>query len=299
MMNRRKLLASSAALSLTPPLLAAPQSNTELKTLELIKLGKTGIKTTRLAQGTGTNGSRRNSIQVRDGFESFVRLMRHGYVRGIRLFDLADQYGSHVYFREFLRHVPREDLTILTKLQARFDAKNFSSLSPREQRDNAKSAIERFRTELKVDVIDILLMHNMTSATWDTDLAGYLEVLNEYKSKGVIKALGMSCHTLPALKRASDLEWVEVALTRINPYGKIMDGALEDVMPIQRKFKERGASVIGMKIFGAGKLVDKRDECMKFAQELGYLDSMTIGARTPAEIDDNIRLMQKYPVKEL
>ena len=109
----------------------------------------------------------------------------------------------------------------------------------------------------------------------------------------------MSCHTLPALKRASELEWVEVALTRINPYGKIMDGALEDVMPIQRKFKERGASVIGMKIFGAGKLVDKRDECMKFAQELGYLDSMTIGARTPAEIDDNIRLMQKYPVKAI
>ena len=185
MMNRRKLLASSAALSLAQPLLSASQNQTKLKDLALIKLGKTGIETTRLAQGTGTNGTRRNSIQVRDGFESFVKLMRHAHDRGIRLFDLADQYGSHVYFREFLRHVPREDLTILTKLQARFDANNFSALSPREQRDNAKSAIERFRTELKVDVIDILLMHNMTSATWDTDLAGYLEVLVSIKPRAL------------------------------------------------------------------------------------------------------------------
>ena len=297
MINRRQMLTSSAALSLTSPLLSASENKPELKPLELIKLGNTGIETTRLAQGTGTNGSRRNSVQVRDGFESFVRLMRHAYDRGVRLFDLADQYGSHVFFREFLRHVPREKVTILTKLQPRFDAKIFSGLSPQEQRDNAKSAIERFRTEMRVDVIDILLMHNMTSATWDSDLAAYLEVLNEYKAKGKIRALGMSCHTLPALKRAAELDWVEVALTRINPYGKIMDGTPEEVMPVQRKFKERGASVIGMKIFGAGHLVKKRDECMKFAQELDYLDAMTIGARTPAEIDDNIHLMQKYPFK--
>jgi aryl-alcohol dehydrogenase-like predicted oxidoreductase len=274
---------------------AAKKKAANTTSLPLIKLGNTGIQTTRLAQGTGTNGTKRQSKQTKDGFQNFVKLMIHAYERGIRFYDLADQYGSHFYFREALRTIPREEVTILSKLQFGFDSKNPANLTPAEQRRSATNAIDRFRLELQVDVIDILLLHNVKSPTWDTELAGYMEVLSEYKQRGVIRATGMSCHTLVALKRAAELKWVEVALTRINAYGKSMDGPLDEVMPVQQKFKDRGASVIGMKIFGAGRLVDKRDECMQFAQQLKYLDAMTIGSLTPDQIDDNIRLMAKYP----
>ncbi len=267
----------------------------ELPAVPKVTFAKTGITTTRLAQGTGFKGWNRQSAQTREGFENFVNLLRHGYDRGIRLFDLADLYGTHYYFREALRFIPRDKLTILTKLWWRYNDENPKALSFDEQRRAARTAVERFRMELSVDVIDILLMHNVTSPEWDEDMAGYLEVLQEYRDRGVIRALGMSCHTLSALERAAETEWVEVALTRINPYGREMDGTPEEVMPVQRRFKERGANVIGMKIFGAGALTDKRDECMEFAQKLGYLDAMTIGARTPEEIDDNIRLMARYP----
>jgi 1-deoxyxylulose-5-phosphate synthase len=296
MINRRQLMTRTSGLALGSPFLnpiqAAP---TDIQKLDLVELGKSGIKTSRLAQGTGTRGGGRHSNQTRPGFQHFVKLMQHAYERGVRLFDLADQYGSHIYFREALRHIPREDITILSKVQYRLDGKKPQDMSPPEQRQFAKNALERFRTELKVDVIDIMLMHNMTTAKWDEELAGYIEVLQEYKQAGKIKAIGMSCHTLPALKRATELDWMNIALTRINPYGKIMDGSPEEVMPIQRKFKKNGVGVIGMKIYGAGKLLDKKDECMRFAQELDYLDAMTIGATTPEEIDENIRLMQKYP----
>ena len=296
MITRRQLINTTSGLALSSPLLhsvqAAPK---DLKKLELIELGKSGIKTSRLAQGTGTRGGGRHSNQTRPGFQHFVGLMQHAYDRGVRLFDLADQYGSHIYFREALRHIPREDITILSKVQYRLDAKKPEDMSPSDQRRFAKNALERFRTELKVDVIDIMLMHNMTTEKWDEDLAGYVEVLQEYHQAGKIKAIGMSCHTLPALKRATELDWMNVALTRINPYGKIMDGPPEEVMPIQRKFKQKGVGVIGMKIYGAGKLLDKKDECMRFAQGLDYLDSMTIGSTSTKEIDENIRLMQKHP----
>ena len=297
-LNRKEALKALAGAAMAGPILAGAEEKKAVSAtlLPLINLGNTGIQTTRLAQGTGTSGTKRQSKQTKDGFQNFVNLMIHAYERGIRFYDLADQYGSHFYFREALRTIPREEVTILSKLQFGFDSKNPASLTPAEQRRFAENAIDRFRLELQVDVIDILLLHNVQSPNWDTELAGYMEVLSEYKQRGVIRATGMSCHTLVALKRAAELKWVEVALTRINAFGKIMDGPLDEVMPVQQKFKDRGASVMGMKIFGAGRLADKRDECMQFAQQLEYLDAMTIGSLTPDQIDDNIRLMAKYPL---
>lgn len=297
-MKRRDFISRIAATAAAAPLLGATgyaKPKDQLPGVREVTFGETGIQTTRLAQGTGFHGYNRQSDHTRQGFEKFVNLVRHSYDRGVRLFDLADLYGTHYYFREAMRFIPREEITILTKLWWRYDDNNPKGLSAAEQRRVARTAVERFREELDVDVIDILLMHNVTSAEWDEDLAGYLEVLQEYRDKGVIRGIGMSCHTFVALERAAETDWVEIALTRINPYGKQMDGPPEKVIPVQRRFKDRGASVIGMKIFGAGGLVDKREECMKFAQELGYLDAMTIGARSPEEVDDTIQLMAKYP----
>ena len=302
-MKRRDFITRIAgAAAVTPLIHSSAQADTLTQAPDpgrppMVTLGNTGIRTSRLAQGTGYRGTRRQSDQVRAGFQSFVDLMRHGYDRGIRFFDLADQYGSHYYFREALKVIPREEITILTKLNYRFDGASTTRLTFAQQKHSAKKAIDRFRLELDVDVVDILLMHCVVTANWDTELAGFIEGLQEEKEKGHLKALGMSCHTFEALERAAEVDWVQVALTRINPYGTAMDAAPEKVIPVQRKFKERGASVIGMKIYGAGKHVDELDKCMEFAQNLGYLDAMTIGSRTTEEVDTNIRLMNKYPAR--
>jgi hypothetical protein len=66
---------------------------------------------------------------------------------------------------------------------------------------------------------------------------------------------------------------------------------------VLRTAKQNGKAIIGMKIFGEGRLADQRDACMKYAQELGLIDAMTIGFHTPAQIDDVLRLMHKYPAK--
>src|SRR6266851_1273665 len=76
-----------------------------------VKLGKTRIETTRLAMGTGVTGGNRQSDQTRMGFEKLVALFHHAYDRGVRFFDLADLYGTHVYFREALRKIPRKEVT--------------------------------------------------------------------------------------------------------------------------------------------------------------------------------------------
>jgi predicted aldo/keto reductase-like oxidoreductase len=145
-----------------------------------------------------------------------------------------------------------------------------------------------------------VLLHCLTKPGWDDHMGPYMEVLTEEKAKGRIKALGCSCHDFKAMQTAAVTPWVDVILARINMKGGsevMMDGSVEEVVGVLRTAKDNGKAIIGMKIFGEGRLADQREACMKFAQELGLLDAMTIGFHTPEQIDDVLRLMHKYPAK--
>jgi aryl-alcohol dehydrogenase-like predicted oxidoreductase len=264
----------------------------------IVQLGKTKIKMSRLGQGTGVHGGDRQSDQTRMGFAKLVDLMHHAYDRGIRFFDLADLYGTHVYFREALREMKRDDLTILTKMWWRYDGPEDQVNLP-ERRQMAKTALERFRHELTT-YPDIVLLHCLMKQGWDQQMGPYMDVLNDAKAKGKIKAVGCSCHDLKAMQTAAACPWVDVMLARINMKGGkevMMDGSREEVEAVLRTARANGKAVIGMKIFGEGRLAEQRDACMQYAQGNGLLDAMTIGFHTPDQIDDVLRMMNKYPAK--
>src|SRR5689334_9700560 len=183
----------------------------------MIELGKTKIKMTRLGQGTGVHGGDRQSDQTRMGFAKLVDLMHHAHDRGIRFFDLADLYGTHVYFREALREMKRDDLTILTKMWWRYDGPEDQVNLP-ERRQMAKTALERFHHELTT-YPDIVLLHCLMKEGWDQQMGPYMDVLNDAKAKGKIKAVGCSCHDLKAMQTAAKSPWVDVMLARINMKG--------------------------------------------------------------------------------
>ncbi len=260
-----------------------------------VPLGRTGLTTSRLAMGTGMHGGNRQSDQTRMGFEKLVNLFKHAYERGVTFFDLADQYGSHVYFREALRTIPRDRVTISTKIQWRFDGP--AEPTPNAVRKRmAATTLERFRHELATDYIDIVLLHFLQSANWDKDLAPYMEALTDAKQKKQVKAVGVSCHTLGSLGRAADVPWVDVVFARINPRGEVMDDRkVEEVVAVLRRLKRAGKTIVGMKIFGEGRLVKEKVECIRYAQSLGLLDAMTIGFMAPEQIDEVLTLMAKFP----
>ena len=82
---------------------------------DTVTLGSTGIKTSRLAMGTGTVGSGHHSHQTALGVKGLSDLLLNGYDHGLRFFDAADSYGSHPHVAEALKHVPRDKVTVLTK----------------------------------------------------------------------------------------------------------------------------------------------------------------------------------------
>jgi 1-deoxyxylulose-5-phosphate synthase len=248
-----------------------------------VMLGKTGIQMSRLAMGGGTNGVKKTSIQGRLGVYGFADLLEHGYDRGINCFDTADQYGTHEHVREATRRVGRKNVVLLTKTRA---------LTAADMRKD----LDRFRRELGTDYIDILLLHCMTSPTWTKEMEGPMEVLSRAKEQGIIRAHGVSCHSLGALQLAARTPWVDVDLARINPAQASMDADPATIIALLRQMKQAGKGVIGMKIFGAGTLSNQPDRALAYAGKLDAMDAFTIGFVSSGQFDEVARKLPPLSV---
>lgn len=256
--------------------LALPPLAQKFAASDTVALGRTGIRTSRLAMGTGTVGYAHHSHQSDLGVQGLSKLLLNGYDNGLRFFDAADSYGSHPGVAEALKHVPRDKVTVLTKTWSR-DPKY------------ARADIDRFRKELGTDYIDVLLMHCLTEGDWTERYRGVMDVFEEAKQKGIIRAHGCSCHTIEALRAAAKSPWVEIDLARVNPIGSHMDADPQTVVSVLREMKASGKAVVGMKILGQGDMSNRQDEALKFALGLGVLDAFTIGAESVAQQNDLIR----------
>ena len=252
--------------------------------VDLVQLGRTGIRTSRLGFGTGSRGGR---VQRDLGQEGFTRLVRYAYDRGIRYFDLADTYRTHTLFKAALRALPREELFIQTKIRPR-DAKQVDQ------------TLDRFQKELGTDYFDSVLIHCVKTDDWPEVLKPMREALSKAKEREVIRAHGVSCHGLSGLSATPQCDWVDIALVRINPQGKHVDGPtgewdepgqVDKALAQIRKLHAADKGVIAMKVMGNGEFDNAadREKSVRFVTGLDCVDALVIGFAASEEIDQVIR----------
>ncbi len=277
-MNRRQFFtacAGAAGVAVLPKHLFA--SDSPRLHSDLIKLGPKQIELSRLAFGTGTNGWGGSSNQTRKlGLRGLADSLHAGVDQGINFWDSADMYGSHPHIRQALKSVPRDKVVIMTKT---------TSSTAKDMRAD----LDRFRRELGVETIDILLLHCMTDPDWNVKRRGAMDVIEEAQQKGIIRTKGVSCHSLEALKTAAAEPWVEVDLARLNSKTVAMDASPDVVIPILQQMKSQGKGIIGMKVFGAGKMRHQQDEMLKYTLAQGVIDCFTIGMENQEEMKDCAR----------
>jgi aryl-alcohol dehydrogenase-like predicted oxidoreductase len=291
--SRRHFLKQSAAaagaLALLPGDLLHAQAAPKRTAADLVTLGGTGIQVSRLGMGTGSGNGHVQTALGRDGF---TKLVHHAYDQGIRLFDTAETYSTFTWIADAIKGLPREKLVLQSKIQT--------------QPADVLAAIDRHRKTFNTDYVDSVLVHCMYKAGWTDDWKRTLDGFNQAKDKQWIRAKGVSCHSLPALRASIASDWTEVHLVRVNPQGRRVDGLEEmmwqtpdpghDIAPVLAELKHiraKGRGVIGMKIIGDGAFInpDDREKSIRYAMSRPELDAVIIGFKSPDEIDEAIRRM--------
>jgi len=292
--TRRRFIRTSttalAGVGLIPRLLAeTPPAPAVIRTAaDQVTLGKTGIKLSRLGFGTG---SANGEAQTAAGKSGFTNLIHYAYDRGITYIDTAQAYQTFDWIGDAIKGLPREKLFIQSKVDGR--------------PDDVLSVIDHHRKTFDTDYVDSLLVHCMTHDKWTDDWKRVMDGFDQAKEKKWIRAKGVSCHTLPALRTAVASDWTEVHLVRINPQGSHTDiegnswgtsgHPIGPVMDQIKAMHAKGRGVIGMKICGNGSFTDPadRDKSIRFAMSRKEIDAVVIGFKSRGEIDEAIERINR------
>src|SRR5580704_7826253 len=249
-----------------------------------VTLGKSNVKVTRLAFGTGTFSGQ---VQRDLGQEQFTRLVRHAYDRGIRFFETSETYGDmHQMLGIALKGIPRDSYRLMSKVTTR------EGVNPQEK-------IDELRKLANTDYFDIMLMHYQHVATWPKDTVRWQDGILEAQSKKIVVGHGASVHGLPALRQFPGNQWLDIAMIRMNHKGTKMDaedfntngpGNVNEVVAHMKQVHAQGMGVISMKLVGEGAFTTREDRqaAMKFAFNNAGVDAVTVGYKSPAEVDEAI-----------
>jgi aryl-alcohol dehydrogenase-like predicted oxidoreductase len=249
---------------------------------DMVTLGRSGVKVTRLAFGTGTISGK---VQRDLGQDAFTRLVRHAYDSGIRFFETAESYGEmHKMLGVALTGVPRDTYQLMSKVTTS------EGVDPQKKLDD-------LRRLANTEYFDIMLLHWQHTATWPADTGRWQDGILEAQSHKVVLSHGASVHGLPALRRVPGNKWLDIAMIRMNHTGKSMDaedytqdpGSVPEVVTHVHEVHSQGLGVISMKLAGEGTF-DREDrrKAMRFAFRQAGVDCVTVGYKSPAEVDEAI-----------
>jgi 1-deoxyxylulose-5-phosphate synthase len=282
--SRRNFLKSSLAAGAFAVTGRLPLQAARGTASDWVTLGKSGVKVTRLAFGTGSMSGR---VQRELGQDQFNRLVRHSYDRGIRFFETAESYGDmHRMLGIALKGLPRDSYRLMTKVTTR------DGVNPQEK-------IDELRKLAQTEYFDVVLLHYQHTGTWPADTLRWQDGVSEAKVKKAVMGQGASVHGLPALRKMPGNKWLEVAMIRMNHKGTKMDaedygtnglGDVKEVVTHTKTVKTEGMGIISMKLIGEGAFTAREDRqaAMKFAFNNAGVDSVTVGFKNTQEVDEAI-----------
>lgn len=244
--------------------------------MERRKLGCSGLQVSRFCLGTLTMGPLQKNMAVVDGADLIV----HAVKQGINIIDTAELYLTYPYIRLALQQLNKAERPLIISKSYAYTAQQM------------QDSIERACQEMDVDTVDVFLMHEQESLA---SLRGHREAfayLQAAKSAGLIKAAGISCHTIEAVRAATKLPGVDVIMPIINLKGiGIIDGNLQEMLSAIKEAHEQGIGIVAMKVLAGGHLIPDSKQALDFARECGTLDTIAIGAQSTVEIDYNLALL--------
>ncbi|MGA7242752.1 MAG: aldo/keto reductase [Terracidiphilus sp.] len=283
LLNRRDFLKTTIVAGAAASVGTLPLHATRRTATDIVTLGNSGMKVTRLAFGTGSNNGH---VQAALGQKEFSRLIAYAYYHGIRFFETAESYMTPAMLGEALKPYPRDSYQLMNKVTTD------PGVDPQKRFDE-------MRRVSQTEYFDIMLLHWQHTGDWVSETKHWQDGMLEAQSKRIIKTRGASVHGLPALRQVPGNKFLEVAMIRMNHNGTRMDGPVADddnpgivpeVVAHVKQVKSEGMGVISMKLCGDGTFTkhEDRQAAMRFAFQHAGIDCATVGFKSTQEIDEAI-----------
>lgn len=214
-----------------------------MEKIPIVKLGDSGLKVSKLGFGTYDFGRQPLGISPKKGGQ----ILLEAYKLGVNFWDTSDDYGSHPHVAAALKLVPRKNVVVSTKTNAR---------SGKE----AEKSLRQSLKELGTDYVDIFLLHNVKS-DWVDDCSGLFKELSDLKATGLVKAVGLSTHSVAVVEEVAQLDEVDVimaiccnadqaTINRFQDHIPLEDGTIKDMLQAIELAHNKGKGVIAMKVLG-------------------------------------------------
>jgi len=245
-------------------------------------LGKTGIKVTEMCFGALPIGPLQANISVEKG----AKLIRAALEKGINFIDTAEAYKTYPHIRKALEGYNKE-VIITTKSSAKTYKKMEQSI---------KDALE----SLNRTYIDIFLLHaaRVTPSVFE-ERAGAFQCLQDYKARGVIRAIGISTHAVGIVRRAAEIKEIDIIFPIINKIGMgIIDGSVDDMVKAISEAQKAGKGLYAMKALAGGHLIGQLEESFNFVRDIKGISSIAVGMVNQEELVLNLKIFNDEDISQ-
>lgn len=248
-----------------------------VQTLPRRPLGKTGLEVSPLGFGAFKIG-RNQGIKYPQGYElpddvTVKRLLNRVLDLGINLIDTAPAYGiSEERIGQFLSS-RRAEFILSTKVGETFEGgKSTYDYSATAIR----ASLERSFDRLQTDALDLVLIHSNGDDLAILQQTPTVEILQEYKTAGRVRAIGMSGKTIAGAQAA--LDWADVIMVEFH----LNDTSHAVVI---QEAAARNVAVLIKKGLAAGHL--SAEESIRFILGNPAITSLVLGGLNPEHLQAN------------
>ena len=170
-------------------------------------------------------------------------LLLYGFENGINFIDTTELYETYKHIKHALKYWDRNKVIIATKSYA-------------YSRETAENSLKKALKEMNIDYVDFFMLHEQES---EHTIRGHYEAIEyflEMKEKGYIRGIGLSTHTIAAVKASLKYKEIEIIHPIVNMEGLgIQDGTIENMLSVLEDAHNLGKGIYGMKPLGGGNLL--------------------------------------------
>ncbi|MDO4582250.1 MAG: aldo/keto reductase [Bacillota bacterium] len=252
--------------------------------MKYTQLGSTGLEVSELCFGVLPMGPLQADISVDQGGELLLEAMR----RGINFFDTAQMYGTYGHLRYALDRYEQPERIIIT------------SKSTAAGYDDMDAAVRQALYELGRDHIDVFLLHAARAGVELMEKrAGAWQCLLDHKSRGTLRAVGVSTHSVPVVRMLAAVPEVDVIFPLLNYRSLgILGGDAEAMQAATEEAAQRGKGLYTMKLLGGGALLDDILAAFRYGRSLRQFAAHAVGMNYRGELEFNLRLFNDQPIDE-